>query len=73
MREAVFRVSVVAYMLLCAICFAHFTVGEAFFDPSVEWDPEARMWLIASQWLALIGPLLGGALLYWFFARTEND
>ena len=69
MRAVLFPIAVLAYILLCGISFLHFTVGEAFFDPSMEWPPHERAWLIASQWAALLGPILGGVALYWAFGR----
>ena len=69
MRAIMYPMAILAYILLVGFCFLHFTVGEAFFDPSMEWPPQKRAWLIASQWAALLGPILGGFALYWALGR----
>jgi len=71
MRAILFPFSVLIYILMCGICIIHFSVGEALFDPSMEWPQQDRTWLIASQWAALLGPLLGGGLLYLAFGRVK--
>ena len=67
------RLAVVAYILLSAAYLLYFWVGDAIVDPSFEYDDQKRVWLLTTQWLALLGPVVGAWLLYRLSPNIPED
>ena len=69
----ILRLSVMAYILFSGICVLYFWAGDAFVDPSFEYDAQKRLWLTITQWLALLGPVVGGWGLYRLSTHVPED
>ena len=64
----IIRLSVVAYLIVAFASFVFFLVGDAIVDPSFEYQEPERTWLLVTQWLVLLVPLVG----FWLLMRLAN-
>ena len=69
----ILRLTVVVYLLLCAATLMYFWVGDAIVDPSSEYSDQKRQWVAITLWLSLLGPVLGGWLLYRLSPHIPED
>mgnify|MGYP003576373908 CR=1 FL=1 len=67
------RLSVMAYILISGLCLIYFWAGDAFLDPSFEYGDQKKFWLTVTQWLALLGPVVGAWLLFKLSAHISED